>query len=144
MKKLFSMVLTLLVSTAFAQPYKCVINGKTEYTDKPCPAGTGQPLVVTPPPSAAERQEAEQRAQTQKQRAGELEAARKAREPQPEPAPSAVTEAKTEDAVSPEEGASQGAAGRTYRRERPEQVKQENRPEVKPLPVIPFPKPTPK
>lgn len=143
MTKLLLSVLFFIMGSAFAQPHKCVTNGKTEYTDRPCPEGTDQPLSMVPPPTEAERQQAGQRVQTQKQRANELEAARKVRDAQAAPVQTPLN-AKNQppETVSPEEAARQGAAGRNYVRERPDQAG--NRPEVKPSPVIPFPIPTPR
>jgi hypothetical protein len=127
-------ILTLLLlfsAPAWAAPYKCVIDNKTEYRDSPCPPGTEKPLQAKPlmDSSPAQRDEAQKRLEADKQRAQALERARLEKQAAAERKKAAEAEAakkqqeaapKKETDVTPEEGAKQGAAGRTYHKDRPQ------------------------
>jgi len=127
MKVLLTLLL-LICAPAWAAQYKCVIDNKTEYRDSPCPPGTEKPMQDKPQmdSSPAQREEAVKRLQADKQRAQTLERARlekqaadqkKASDAQASKKQQESTQKKGSE-VTPEEGAKQGAAGRTYQKER--------------------------
>jgi hypothetical protein len=119
--KILLTLLLLLTSPVWAAPHKCVIDNKTEYRDTPCPPGTEKPLQDKPQldVSPTNRQEALKRLETDKQRARTLERNRLDKQQSAEPKKTTETEPKKNTEVTPEEGAKQGAAGRTYQKERP-------------------------
>jgi len=109
--KLPVILLLLLCTPVWAAQYKCQIGNTIEYRDSPCPAGTERAMQNKPQmdTSPAKRDEALNRLEADKQRAQTLERARLEKE---------AAEQKKGSEVTPEEGAKQGAAGRTYQQER--------------------------
>ena len=126
--KLPVILLLLLCTPVWAAQYKCQIGNTIEYRDSPCPAGTERAMQNKPQmdTSPAKRDEALKRLEADKQRAQTLERARLEKEAtEQKKASDAVASKKEQEAaqkkgseVTPEEGAKQGAAGRTYQQER--------------------------
>ena len=72
----------LVVSaSASAVAYRCTVDGRTTYSDRPCTSGTQSQLAVdAAPPSAADRAAAEERLRIDQRTAAELQRERLARE----------------------------------------------------------------
>lgn len=127
MKVLLTLLL-LFCAPAWAAQYKCVIGNTTEYRDSPCPPGTEKPMQDKPQMDSnpAKRDEALKRLEADKQRAQTLERARLEKQAADQKKASDAEASKKEQEaaqkkgseVTPEEGAKQGAAGRTYQQER--------------------------